>query len=990
MRKTLIGIGIFIVLVVVAVAALPFLVDANRYRPRIQSELQARTGRPVSLGKMDLSVFPLAFRVENAVIGEDSAYPSKLPFAHVGELYVSAKLIPLLKGDVQVDSLELHRPRIELIRNAQGVWNFATLGGETPSKGQAPSVPGQVQTPSAESHSPAAREQKFTFSDVKVVDGQVGVTDYQKKQPRAVYDHVDLNVKNFAKDRRFPIELAAHLPGNGKQLLSLDGEAGPLRPGNLAATDFKGNLKLEEVSLAGIKKFLNSQALSDVDFVASGDAQIENKGGAIASQGKLELKNGRVNGVEIGYPIAADYNVTADLNNDVVKIEKGTLKLGSTPLSVTGTMNTGATPMLIDLKLKAGNASIAEAARLAAAFDIAFHPGMDIKGRIDADLTARGAANKPVMNGTVTSRELVITGQDLPQAIQVTKVDLALSPTAIKSNDFIATTGSTAAHVTFLLNNYASDASTIDASLRADGAQLGELLNIAKAGGITAVRDVSGSGPVSLNVRVQGSTKKNAALSYSGSGTLRNATFSMPALTKPVNLQQADLRFTQNTALLENVVLSVGGTSARGNMQLRGLSPGATPTVQFALAADKVDASEWQQLMRNQPVKAKAAFSFDLVPEAYAQSRAAEPPLMHRLVGNGTLNVGTIVYDKLVLNNAQSNVSLDHGVIKLSPFTAQAYGGAVNGNILMDTRPTPAVYTINTKLDRVDANQLLSAVSKADKILFGLLAANANTNFSGTTSENVVSNMNGNINLNITDGKIANLDLLNQLSNIGQFGQTGRTSQPYTNVVKMTGNFDVKNGVARTDNLNAVIDAGTLAAKGNVDLGRQTLDLQVTAVLSKDFTQSVGGTSIGGFLNTALANAKGELVMPVLVTGTFTNPKVSPDMKRVAQMKLDNLLPSMSSPGSLTTGILGGLLGTKPKEELPQTDQNGDQQNTSPKNVGGQNPDGSAAPAKQAEPAKPASIFDQIMGAVGAQQKKKTEPQKAPEKTEPPPPEPPK
>ncbi len=972
MRKAIIIVGVLIVLVVVAIAALPFLVDAERYRGRIQTELQARTGRVVSLGKMRLSVFPLAFRVEDAVIGEDKSFPSAQPFAHVGELLVSARLMPLLQGDVQIDSLELKRPRIELIRNRQGVWNFSTLGGNP-----AVATPAPKPDPTAPQPQTTAEARKFSLAGLKVVDGQVGFTDQQKNQPRALYDHIDLTLNDYAPNKKFNFELAAHMPGSGAQRLSLEGEAGPMRSDAPSATDFKGSLQLDEVSLSGLKKFLNSQALQDIEFVATGKADVESKAGTVSSKGDLKLENGRVNGVNIGYPISADYNLTADLNADLYKIEKGTLKLGTTPLSVVGTINGAPTPMVLDLKVDAANASIAEAARLAAAFDVAFNPGMDIKGRMDAALTARGPASKPVMNGKVTAHELVITGKDLPQAVQVTKVELALTPTTITSNEFIATTGATAAHVNFVLNDYAGESSRVLANVRADGAKLGELLNIAQASGISAVRDMSGTGAINLSVRVQGSTKKNAALDYSGSGNLRDGSISLPAFTKPVQVRQADIKFSQNAAILDNVVFALGSTNARGSMSLKGLSPGATPQLQFALSADKFDAAEWQTLMRNQPVPAKTAATFTLMPTAYA-APAPEAPLMHRLVGSGTLDVATVLYDKLQLSNARSNVTLDHGIVKLTPFTAQLYGGAVNGSVVMDTRPTPATYTVSTKMDHVDANQLLSAVSKADKILFGLLAANANTNFTGTMSENIVSRMNGNIQLNLQDGKIANLDLLNQLAAIGKFSAQG-TTQPYTNVVKLTGNFDVKNGVARTDNLNALIDAGSLAAKGAVDLANQTLDMQVTAVLSPSFSQGVGGTSIGGYLNTALANSKGELVMPVLVTGTFTNPKVSPDFQRLAQMKLDNLLPSMGSPGSLTTSILGGLLGGKKKEDMPQSDQaNTDPNNTTPGNVG--DPNAPANPQKTAEPAKPQSVFDQILGAVGAQQKKKQEPaKKAPE-----------
>lgn len=981
MRKALIAVGVFIVLVVVAIAALPFVVDADRYRGRIQAELQSRTGRVVSLGKMRLSVFPLAFRVENAVIGEDKAFPSTQPFAHVGELLVSAKLMPLLSGDVQIDSLELRRPRIELIRNREGVWNSSTLGSA-----QAPTAPAPKPDPTApQPQTRPQSERKFSLVELKVVDGQVGFTDQQKNQPRAIYDHIDLTLNDYAPNKKFNFELAAHLPGAGAQRLSLQGEGGPMRSEAPSTTDFKGSLKLEEVSLSGLKRFLNSQALQNIEFVATGKADIESRAGTVSSKGDLKLDDGRVNGVNIGYPIAADYNITADLKADLYKIERGTLKLGNTPLSVVGSINAAPTPMVLDLKVDAANASIAEAARLAAAFDVAFNPGMDIKGKIDAALTARGSASKPVMNGRVTAHELVITGKDLPQAVQVTKVDLVLTPSTITSNEFIATTGSTAAHVNFVLSDYAADNSRIAANVRAEGAKLGELLNIAQASGISAVQDMSGSGAVNLNVRFQGPTKKNAALDYTGSGNLRDASVTLPAFTKPVRVQQADIKFSQNAAILDNVIFALGSTNARGSMSLKGLSPGATPQLQFALNADKFDAAEWQTLMRNQPVPAKTAATFSLIPTAFA-APAPEAPLMTRLVGSGTLDVATLLYDKLHLTNAHANVTLDKGIVKLAPFTAQLYGGAVNGSMVMDTRPTPAVYTVSTKMDRVDANQLLSAVSKADKLLFGLLAANANTNFTGTTSDNIASHLNGNIQLNLQDGKIANLDLLNQLAVIGKFSAQG-TTQPYTNVVKLTGNFDVKNGVARTDNLNALIDAGSLAAKGAVDLANQTLDMQVTAVLSPNFSQSVGGTSIGGYLNTALANAKGELVMPVLVTGSFANPKVSPDFKRLAQMKLDNLLPSMGSPGSLTTSILGGLLGGKKKEDMPQNDRpaNADPNNTTPANVGDPNAPASGTP-KTAEPAKPQSVFDQILGAVGAQKKKQEPAKKEPEKV----PEPPK
>ena len=60
-------------------------------------------------------------------------------------------------------------------------------------------------------------------------------------------------------------------------------------------------------------------------------------------------------------------------------------------------------------------------------------------------------------------------------------------------------------------------------------------------------------------------------------------------------------------------------------------------------------------------------------------------------------------------------------------------------------------------------------------------------------------------------------------------------------------------------------------------------------------------------MNTALANT-GELVIPVLATGTFQNPQFAPDLQRVGEMKLKNVVPGVDNPAGLTKGIFGQVL----------------------------------------------------------------------------------
>ena len=94
MRKALkILAGLLVVLVIILLAA-PFFLDVNRYHDRIQAELQKKLGRQVSLGTMHLKLIPFAFRVENAVVGEDPNFGKGSNFAQANELYVTAALMP--------------------------------------------------------------------------------------------------------------------------------------------------------------------------------------------------------------------------------------------------------------------------------------------------------------------------------------------------------------------------------------------------------------------------------------------------------------------------------------------------------------------------------------------------------------------------------------------------------------------------------------------------------------------------------------------------------------------------------------------------------------------------------------------------------------------------------------------------------------------------------------------------------------------------------
>jgi len=864
-RKALILIVLPVLIVLIAALAVPALVDVNRYKPQIEARLKEQLGRDVTLGPMGLTLIPLAFRVENAVIADAPEFETGRPFAVTQTLSVRPKLLPLIRGDIRIRSLALIKPSVELVRNGKGAWNFATLGtGKNTDEGS------------------------VYIGELKIQDGQVAITDVQQHTDSAVYDHIDLTVRNFAPNKPFSVDGQVHIQGSGTQVLTFNGNGGPLDRDVFARTPFHGKLQLEEVSLAALQRVLNVAALENSDAVLTGSIDINNDAGVLSTAGTLEAVTPRIRGVDLGYPVSLRYNATTDLNRETVQIESADLNLLKSRISFSGKVDAKQDPPALDMNVKSSQASVDEVARLAAALGLAFRADTKAAGTFNVNLHASGPANEPALEGRLDASAVSISGGELRQPVRVDHIELSLTPAVIRSNEFTAATGGTTVRARFALSGYASREPQIEATLRTGTAQIEEMFSIARAYGVAAVDGMKGSGTARLDLTVRGPLNDADRLVYSGNGELRNALFNMASLSKPLAIRNADLQFSGNAVTLNNVELKLGETAARGQLSLH--NP-ATPRVQFSLAADKVNVAEWQSLVQTGS-------------GASPRSRTSDS-FIRRLTGSGHVTVNTVIYDDLVLSNVDTTVKLDRGVITMNPLTASTYGGRETGSVVMDARNTPAVYNVDLRLQDVDANQLLSSISPIKGGLYGRLAATGSARFnSNGGAQNIVRSLDGRISLNLSNGSIANLDLLHEISGIAQFLQAGGPLEAATKVSHLSGDFDVKDGVARTNNLKASFDAGSFAATGTIDLAQQKLNLRLTTVLSKEYSDAAGGTRIGGFMRTVVANQNGELVIPVLITGTFQHPQVAPDVQRVAEMKLEQLLPSEDNPARPALGIL--------------------------------------------------------------------------------------
>ncbi len=672
MKKLRIIIAVVVAVLLLGIGAVWVLANPNRYRDTIQTRLEKQLGRQVSLGEMSLGLLPLRFQVANPVIAEDPLIRPEPSFIKAENLDIRIGLLPLITGQLRIDSLELRRPSIELVANKQGKWNFSTLGAGGGSSGTSP---------------------ELSVERLLITDGQIGVTDLRQGSSRTGYDHIDLTLLDYSPQKPFFVDLAAHVQGHGSQEVRLKGTGGPVATSNLVETPFHGTLSLKEVEIDGLLKFLESTALPKANGILSGESEISSQSGNIASKGKLKLDGAKFNNVDIGYPIGLDYRLTAKTSDGLLTINSATLQLGPTPLSLAGSINTATTPPNIDLKIKSGDASIAEVARLASAFGVAFAPGTSVAGRVSADVRAKGPATKPAITGTIAGRDLQVSGQGVPQPVQVKAINLALSPTAIQSNEFNATTGKTTVASRFSLLQYASNTPSIDLGLRTAGATLPEIQSIVKAYGITGLDQINGAGVLNFDLRAQG-------------------------------------------------------------------------------------------------------------------------PLQ--------------------------------------------------------------------SLSTTDAARALNGV----------------------------------INVDFSPLKVAGFDTVHELAKLGGFG-SNLTEGSATDIVRLIGQIVVKNGIAETNDFRAQLSGGKMTTVGTADLAAETLNLRMAAIFAKEFTDKVGGTRAGGVVNAAFTNNAGELVVPAIVTGTFKQPKFSPDLKAVVELQKQKYLPTKENATDAVSKVLGALTGKK-NEATPE------------------------------------------------------------------------
>ncbi len=158
MNNVLVTIGVLIVVVLGALFAVPQFVDWNSYRGVIEEEASRLVGRDVRIGgDIKLELLPSPSFVIHKLRVADQATVSGEPMFRADQVAARLSIVPLLRGVLEANEIELVRPVLRFVLDETGRGNWRSIGRGT---GTLPFVPNDV-----------------ALQSVRITDGAVLVLD---------------------------------------------------------------------------------------------------------------------------------------------------------------------------------------------------------------------------------------------------------------------------------------------------------------------------------------------------------------------------------------------------------------------------------------------------------------------------------------------------------------------------------------------------------------------------------------------------------------------------------------------------------------------------------------------------------------------------------------------------------------------------------------------------------------------------------------------
>ena len=343
---------------------------------------------------------------------------------------------------------------------------------------------------------------------------------------------------------------------------------------------------------------------------------------------------------------------------------------------------------------------------------------------------------------------------------------------------------------------------------------------------------------------------------------------------------KANLKGSQTKVSISNGMMNLDESILKFSLNASDFS---RPNLAFKMNLDRIDLDRYLPPGSDKPPAA----------EKPAEKKPVDYTPLRKLILDGEIKIGQLVVSKARIEDMVVHVIAKNGIINLNPLKLNMYQGNVSGigklNVQQDTPRT----NVNLDVNNIEAGPLLKDVLEKD-ILEGKAHAQISLSMSGDNAAMIKKTLNGNGQIRFNDGAIIGIDL-----------EEKAAQRPRTDFAELNAPFNIKQGNVHTPQTSLKSPLIRVIAAGDANLVKETLDFRVEPKV------------VGTIKGQGDTEQRSGLMVPVLVTGTFSDPQFAPDLAGMAKKQLEETIrgsgqDGQTDKGSLeesAKGILKGILG---------------------------------------------------------------------------------
>jgi AsmA protein len=399
MRRAFRVAAIVAAVLVLAVLSLPLLMDANQFRPALESRLSRALERQVTIGDLSLAVFSGGVAVRDVTVAAEPG-TSLEPLLRATFLTAGVDLRELLfSRRLIVRSIAVEEPVIVLVDSPAGLARPAS-----PEAGPAP--------PDTADRAPL----NLSVQRIDISNGRISLSTASGARPIQL-ENVNLSLRDFAPDASFPFTLSTHVASGGD--VRIEGRAGPVQARTLVDTPFEGTVQITGLDLAASGYF---EPETGIGGLLSLNGNATSDGRNIETSGTVSVKQLKLarNGKPAAIPAELDFRVTHGISSRRGAVQGGKVRLGKAEAVLAGMYDISGRQPTANLKLTGSKMPLTELAAFLPALDVQLPAGANIeRGTANVEITVQGPVNALITAASIRADQARLGNFDLSSRMKV-------------------------------------------------------------------------------------------------------------------------------------------------------------------------------------------------------------------------------------------------------------------------------------------------------------------------------------------------------------------------------------------------------------------------------------------------------------------------------------------------------------------------------------------------------------------------------------------